>query len=580
LGESRTLYRSDDLTALLPLRTAQPLALPGETYKLALTPAMINRIFGARVTPAILTEGAFVQLPGDSNWWIPSGRSFLSAGDADTPAQELAAAKAHYFGVRRAVDPFGGISRVAYDPYDILPLTTVDAAGNTTQALNDYRVLSPVQITDHNGNASGVAIDVRGKVTGTAVTGKAGEGDSLTGFNADLTDAEIAGIRANPLNDPDALLGKATSRVVYDLFAYFRTRALPNPDAPMVYTLTRETHVADLAGGTTKFHHAFTYSDGFAREAQRKIQAEPGAVPGIAGTVNPRWAGSGWTVFNNKGKAVRSYEPFFTGTHLFEFNRLAGVSSVAFYDPLERLIATLYPDNTFEKAVFDAWRQEVWDRNDTVKIADPRTDENVGDFFLRLVGNAPGAFVSWRDKRIGGTFGATPEEQAANQDAAQKASLHAATPSVMHFDSLGRTALSVADNGAQRFPTRTAMDAANKPLAVFDALGHRVAEYFLREPGAGGTIHYVAGYDMAGNGAYAGGMDGGEQRTLSDIAGKPIRSWNARGFAFRMLFDVLRRPTHRFVSNQGAPETLLERSVYGDRQPGAALNLKRKISTH
>jgi hypothetical protein len=368
---SRILYRSDDIASLLPLDTVQSLALPGETYRLALTPAMITRIFGARVTNVMLAEGAYVQPGGDPNFWIPGGRTYFSPGDADTPAQELAAARAHFFAARCAIDPFGGVNRADNDAYDILPVTTTDAGGNVTQSLNDYRVLSPSQITDHNGNLSAVVFDVRGKVTGTMTSGKAGEGDSLAGFNPDLTDAQIAAIRANPLANPGALLGTATSRIAYDLFAFFRTRDLPTMDAPMVYTLTRETHVADLAGGQTKFHHAFIYSDGFGKEAQKKVQAEPGAVPGVVGNVDPRWAGSGWTIFNNKGKAVRKYEPFFTLTHLFEFNQQAGVSSVAFYDATERLIATLHPDNTFEKTVFDAWRREVWDRNDTVAIADP-----------------------------------------------------------------------------------------------------------------------------------------------------------------------------------------------------------------
>ena len=100
--------------------------------------------------------------------------------------------------------------------------------------------------------------------------------------------------------------------------------------------------------------------------------------------VSPRWVGSGWTVFNNKGKPVRQYEPFFTDTHRFEFDVRIGVSPVLFYDPVERVVATLHPNHTWEKVVFDPWRQETWDVNDTVLMADPKTDPDVGDFFGRL----------------------------------------------------------------------------------------------------------------------------------------------------------------------------------------------------
>src|SRR5207244_9042875 len=41
----RTLYRTDDLTALLPLGELEPLALPGESYMLALTPGLLAHVF-------------------------------------------------------------------------------------------------------------------------------------------------------------------------------------------------------------------------------------------------------------------------------------------------------------------------------------------------------------------------------------------------------------------------------------------------------------------------------------------------------------------------------------------------------
>src|SRR5690606_8428774 len=41
----RTLYRADDLSALLPLKELQPLALSGESYKLALTPSLLQQVF-------------------------------------------------------------------------------------------------------------------------------------------------------------------------------------------------------------------------------------------------------------------------------------------------------------------------------------------------------------------------------------------------------------------------------------------------------------------------------------------------------------------------------------------------------
>jgi RHS repeat-associated protein len=564
---TRTLYRSDDLVGLLPPDQLQSLALPGESYHLALTPQLVTRIFGTSVTNATLSsEAGYVHFAADANWWIPSGRVFYSAGDSDNANTELLEAQAHFFVPRRAIDPFGAITRIAHE-LDLLPLNIVDPLNNTTTVVNDYRVLQPFLLTDPNGNRSQVAFDTLGFVAGTAVMGKTIEnvGDSLTGFNPDLDDATVLAQLADPLADPASALGNATTRLLYDLFAYSRTRNDPQPSPSVVYALARETHVADLAAGqSTRYQHQLTYSDGFGRAVQKKAQAEPGPLVDGGPDVTPRWVGSGWTIFNNKGNPVRTYEPFFSATHAFEFAQVVGVSSVIFYDSADRGIAALHPDNTWEKTVIDAWRSETWDANDTALISDPRTDVDVGASFTRLLGAAPGAFVSWHDQRIRGAFGTTPEERAAAQDAAQKTEAHAGTPAVVHFDSLGRASISIADaGGGGRFATRTTLDTESQPLAVVDALGRRVFEFCVREPSAG-SFTYVAGYDLAGRLLYRNGMDGGERRMFANAAGQPIRSWDAKGNSFRTQYDLLRRPTHLYLTPGGGSELLIERSIYGE----------------
>lgn len=573
VARTRTLYRGDDLTALLPLGQLQTGARPGESYRLAFTPGLIAAVFGTSVPAATLAEGGYVQLAADPNWWIPSGRVYYSPGDADTPAQELANAQSHFYLPRRHIDPFGAIARVTYDAFDLLGGAVTDAQGNTTSAVNDYVALKPSLVTDPNGNRSQVAFDALAFVAGCAQMGKTTEtlGDSLGGFVADLTQAQVLAHLADPFGDAAALLGTASCRYVYDYFGYLRTRADPQPQPCIVCTLERETHVSDLAQGqATRFRHTFAYGDGFARAIQTKKQAAPGPITDGGPTVSPRWIGSGWTIYNNKGKPVRTYEPFFTSTQAFEFAAIAGVSTIVFYDPPGRVVATLHPDNTWEKTVFDAWRQETWDGNDTVLIGDPRTDSDVGDYFKRLLGTGP--FTSWYDLRIGGTFGSDPGNRAAQQDAAQKTEAHAATPGVAHLDALARICLSVADNGGgNRFATRTARDVDGHTLAVIDALVRRAAENCVR----GSPTPYFAGYDLTGAQLFDNSMDAGARRSLGDIGGKPLRHWDARGNAFAFRYDPLRRPTHVYLSTNGASPVLIERSVYGEGQP--ALNLCTRL---
>ena len=165
----------------------------------------------------LATEGRYVHSQGDANWWLRSGRVFLSPGTADDPVAELAHARQHFFQPHRFRDPFhrAGFeteSVVVYDAYDLSVRETRDALGNVATAVHDYRVLQPRLMTDPNGNRSEVAFDALGMVVGTAVMGKASEakGDSLLGFIADLDEATALAHLDDPFADPHAILQRAS----------------------------------------------------------------------------------------------------------------------------------------------------------------------------------------------------------------------------------------------------------------------------------------------------------------------------------------------------------------------------------
>lgn len=574
-------FRRDDLTALLPLGQLQARALPGEGYKLAFTPGLLAGVYGNRVNNALLeNEGRYVRVDG-VNWWIPSGRVFFSPGAADSPAAELAYARAHFFLPHRFRDPFAATTTIAY-AHDLFVTQTADALGNTTTSAHDYRVLQPALVTDANGNRTAAAFDALGMVVGTAVSGKQGEniGDSLAGFTPDLNEATVLAHLADPLADPQSILQSATSRLVYDVFAYERTQEDEEPQAAVVYTLARETHAADLTGGAlTRVQHNLTYSDGFGRVIQKKVQAEAGPLVDGGPNADPRWVGSGWTVFNNKGNPIRQYEPFFDDSHAFRFAHEEGVSRILCYDPLGRVVATLHPNYTWEKVVFDPWRQATWDVHDNVLVADPAADPDVGDFFARLPDDA--YLPTWHAQRSGGLG-------AAEQDAATKAAVHANTPTVMHNDSLGRAVLTIThnrllSNGSpveQHHAVRSELDIEGKTLAVSDALNRRVMEYVVRPTLPGGRL--TSGYDVSGRLLYQRNMDAGERRTLANARNNAIRAWDSRGQTIRSTYDALQRPADVLVSDgliAGEPiagERLVQRTVYGEGQ-GTAGNHRGRV---
>jgi RHS repeat-associated protein len=625
IHDQRTRYRSNDLTQLLALQTMEVPALPGESYKLAFTQGLLTNVFqrqtnGAAeslitdptvlmpISPTINADrGGYVDLDTDGNWWLPSGLTYYaysSSGAPVTPAQELTEAAAHFFVPRLIINPFNASSFIDYS-YDLFPQQTTDALGNVAAALYDYRVLQAKQLTDPNGNQSFAAFDVLGLPVATAVSGKASEnlGDSLsnfTDFDADPTLAQLQAFVAAPAAQAAALQNNATTRFVYDLDRYQRCG-----EPPFAATLARETHVSDLQPNqVSNIQLSFGYSDGFGRVLQSKIQAEAGLAPQraadqilpsgdttpgalqldaggqpVSGTCDPRWIGKGRTVYNNKGKPVKQYEPFFSSTHLYEPEpdmTDTGVTPILFYDPVLRVVATLHPNQTYEKVLFDAWSQQTWDVNDTV-LLDPGTDPDVSMFFSKLPATDYQPNSTWYDQRNSGQLGAD------EANAAARTATHAGTPTLAFFDSLGRALLTVADNGVdstgapQKYPARVDLDIQGNQRVVRDAIVTSDQQ---------GRIVMQYDYDMLGNRIHQDSMEAGERWMLNDAAGKPIRLWDSRGQNFRTEYDALRRPQNHYVlgttadSDQRttAAEVLHEKTVYGESQSGgAARNLLTRV---
>ncbi len=642
MGHVRTLYRKNNLTDLLPLSELESLALQGESYNLAFTPGLIAQVFQRSGQPLLLAidqnnpanilggegadkggyvssqrlkaEGRFPDTDPDDHWWVPSGRLFYSLNSDDSAAQELEYASQHFFLPHRYRDPFHSAavsteSFVKFDAYDLLIIETRDPAGNRVtvgerkhdgqidpnKAGNDYRVLQPMLITDINRNRTEVSFDALGMVSGTALNGKDNNvGDTLDEFEPDLTKAQIDEFYdvSDPRLPAQHFLRGATSRVIYDLHRFHHT-SKAKPDDPTqwlpVYaaTLTREMHVSDLLpNNPLRIQISFSYSDGFGREIQKKIQAETDPVA----VGMPKWIGSGWTVFNNKGKPIRVYEPFFSQLppekrHTFEFNTQAGVSPILFYDPVERVVVTLHPNHTYEKVVFDPWKQLTYDVNDTgtsygKQTGDPRTDQDISGYVSKYFSSLNDAsWQTWFQQRRSGAMGV--EEQ----NAAEKAAAHADTPTTICFDTLGRPFLTVLHNRLEGdYKNISTIDEFYGTRVELDIEGnHRmIRDSIVQEDDVQGRIVMRYDYDVLGNRIHQLSMDAGDRWMLNDVAGKPIRAWDSRGHTSRIEYDSLRRPLRSFVTGADPAnpnqELLTMRIVYGEQHPEDELrNLRGKV---
>ncbi|WP_308873991.1 RHS repeat-associated core domain-containing protein [Thiothrix subterranea] len=300
--------------------------------------------------------------------------------------------------------------------------------------------------------------------------------------------------------------------------------------------------------------------------------------------------GNGRTVYNNKGKPVKQYEPFFSSTPLYEAETElveTGVTPTLFYDPVGRVIATLHPNHTYEKVLFNPWYQESWDVNDTLWEQvdfNPADDPDVGRYFARLPQDD--YLPTWYGLRMDSAKAAQQWPDAvlreAERKAAEKAVKHAATPAVAHLDSLGRTFLTVAHNRVvcddhdqdsldTHYETRVELDIEGNQRAVIDARNRAVMTY---------------DYDLLGNVIHQDSMDAGERWKLNDIGGNPLYAWDSRGHHFWSEYDELRRPVHQFVrgsdTQQSDPRTLdknmlVQKIEYGEAQTDAVqLNLRTR----
>jgi RHS repeat-associated protein len=575
---ARSLFFAPGLDSPLPLGEVNALALPYEGYKLALTDEILTLVFDEKFTATVQNT-----LSNQSAGGYLSGNALSERfGSAATPGQYWlcagvagfnADAAQHFYLPERYTDPFGNVALLEYDWRDLFIKASTDALGNRTAVKDfDFRVLAARAIADINDNLSEVTFDGLGLPIAMAVKGKGSEGDNLTGFitaQANPAAAELAAFFNQPdLDEAQARswLGDATSR-----FLYYFGDILVN-DTPVwgmhpscACSLVREQHTAQQAANVeSQPQAAFEYSDGMGSLLVKKIQAEP------ASDGQPlRWVASGKTILNNKGKAVKQYEPYFSAPavgHRYEEPAEIGVTSVLYYDAAGRLIRTESPDGSFSRVDFSPWHVQSYDRNDTVQESKWYTDRNPPDPDQPLPHHP-----------ITGALLITQEQRAA-----WLAAQHHDTPSLTILDSLGREVIAITHNRVgnsgpwvdEKTVTFIKLDSEGKPLWVQDARGNRVMQYIM--PPLSPSAHpfdddanlnpqgFVPAYDIAGNLLFQHSMDAGARWTLNDAAGKPIFAWDSRDYMRRFTYDELRRPTKLYISGNGFDNRLAEKTVYGD----------------
>jgi RHS repeat-associated protein len=424
-------------------------------------------------------------------------------------------------------DPFGNDTTTAYyRPYHLFPEQVTDAVGLTTSAEYDYRLLQPRLVTDANGNRRAVTFSPLGLVTATAVMGKQGEqgGDTL----------EVPG-----------------SRMEYDFFAFISQR-----QPIFVRSIVREHHVTETDVPLPERDETIEtvqYSDGFGRLLQTRTQAEDilfgdthfggGVLSADQSIVSgdsvgrrrapngpPNVIVSGWQVYDNKGRVVEKYEPFFSvgWGYAAPSDAQLGRKLTMFYDPRGQVIRTLNPDGSEQRVIYGIptdltrpdqfaptpWEAYTYDANDLAPLSNGPDGTSLAD--------------------------AAP-------------ATHHFTPSSIVIDPLGRTIEAIARNGsdpADWFRTRSTYDIRGNVLSVTDPLDRIAFRY---------------AYDLADRLWRNDSIDAGLRRMVLNSLGNEIERRDSKGALVLRAYDRLQRPVRLWARDYSSSAiTLRQRMEYGD----------------
>jgi RHS repeat-associated protein len=568
IGRTQTQYRSDDLSKVLPLKSLESLAIPAQSFTLALTSDIVESVYQGDKTSPLLPDltvitardskgGGYVNHESNNLFWIPSGTQSFSLNPVATSAEELVAARASFFKPVVFTDPFGYSRTVTFDDKLLLPLEVVDAIGNTNRAQINYTNLQPVLIVDENGNQEAFRYDELGSCVYRAALGNPGAkatGDVLDGASPFRTTDELQALLSKPLAGSETFLGKATSCFFEDFASYNPSEAVDQGGSwspGFRISVQRQTHVTDLnPGEASQLQLAVSYFDGKGRPLQTRQLAEPDA--GGA----ERWIVGESHLFNKDSAVVRKKVPVYNESHLFQnaTGSTEGATTI-FYDASKRQVAILNPDLTWCKTMYGCWGRVVWDEGDTIEL-DPLKDVDVKNY-LGLLNVAIPVSTSWLANM-------TSSKNTADQAAATQSLVYSQSPTEIWNDVLGNDYRTIVDNRADgKFSTRQFFDIQKSRKKVTDSKDRIVS---------------VFNYDLVGTMIHTSSMESGQKWHLYDVTGQELFAWDSRKTREINSFDVLRRPTSLFVKPNTDAEFLAQNIIYGESQPESdSNNLRGKV---
>jgi len=450
-------------------------------------------------------------------------------------------------------DPLNHETVIAYDSYAVLPESVTDPIKLETTAIYNYRVMQPETVMDANKNIMEFEFSPIGLLMGIWVKGKqnANEGDQ-------------AG---------------ASTQLSYDFLAYHNSVLIDpaNPQPIGVRTVCTVRHDTDPAD-TGESTETREYSDGFGRLLQTRAQGEdirfgdttfgggaeilPAKQSDGSGGVftgrrssdplsQPHVTVSGWQRYDNKGRVVEKYEPFFDKGWNYDApaDSQLGAKATLYYDPLGRVMRTVNPDGSEQRVIYGipallsdpplaatdtkfsptSWETYTYDQNDLAAVAyDP----------ISLPGGVRQPLKSRAPKH------------------------HYFTPSSIVIDGMGRTLMAIQRNrqGTSTGTTTLSPIEELRTRSTYDIQGNLLT---ITDPLDREAFRHV--YDLNKRVLRIESIDAGVRQMVLNAVGNEVQRRDLKGAISLNAYDVLSRPIELWARDRaGQAITMRERLEYGD----------------
>ncbi|KAL7931743.1 hypothetical protein V8C35DRAFT_329398 [Trichoderma chlorosporum] len=196
-----------------------------------------------------------------------------------------------------------------------------------------------------------------------------------------------------------------------------------------------------------------------------------------------------------------------------------------------------------------------YDEADTVLTSDASQDEDVGPYFRSIDRDL--YFPSWYDSRHAAGSDATVFEESG------ACAIFHNTPSVEHFDPLGRSICTISDTNGLGATTGISYSCLGHETCLYDSLG-RTVEIITQD--------LLKSYQVVQS------MDSEAVHTVLNSINLPVLSWTDGGPLRMFLYDALGRVTEVWISNGKTSLFQSQKNVYGETLSNAeADNLKGQL---